>query len=279
MASLPISEGTIPFALGDDTFHTYYKVVGTLEGRTKRPLVILHGGPGFCHDYMINLSDVATHERPVIFYDQVGSGRSGCYPDKPKEFWTIDLFIRDLFNLLAHFKIEDDFDLLGHSWGTILLFEVIFRRQPAGLKHAILSNPICHMRYYGEARMKQIGAMPESVQEVLKKGYHDTPECRGALAALAKLHQNRSEVTPPEQTMALDYGFKNLHVMASMWAPLIPFWLCDAECSSGARWANTAALIAWTKSRFRCCSSTANTTWSKTGRSLRSSSKCRVSSG
>jgi proline-specific peptidase len=223
MASVSTSEGTILYPVGGETFHTYYQVVGSLEGRTKRPLVVLHGGPGFSHDYMINVGDVATHDRPVIFYDQVGSGRSGYMPNQPKGFWTIDLFINELFNLLAHFKIEDDFDLLGHSWGTILLFEVILRRQPAGLKHAVLSNPICHMRYYGEARMKQVSTLPESVQEVLKKGYHDTPETRAALAAYAKQYQIRLEAIPPEFITALDYAYKSLYVMIDMWVPLTPF--------------------------------------------------------
>jgi proline-specific peptidase len=216
MVSAPISEGTIPFTVGEETFQTYYKLVGTLEGRAKRPLVVLHGGPGFSHDYLIPIGDIATRERPVVFYDQIGSGRSTTMPEKPETFWTIDLFIDELFNLLAHFGIEDDFDVLGHSWGGILLFEVMLRRKPAGLKHAVLSNSICHMQSWNESRMALGKTLPDWVQEEMKKGRRDTPECRAALDEFGKLYQCRLEDNPPERDISRDYGFKNIHVIQSM---------------------------------------------------------------
>ena len=39
------------------------------------PLLCLHGGPGSTHDYLEPLADLAD-ERPVVFYDQLGCGRS-----------------------------------------------------------------------------------------------------------------------------------------------------------------------------------------------------------
>jgi pimeloyl-ACP methyl ester carboxylesterase len=65
-------EGTVDFEVGNDTFKTWYKVVGNLEGRTRRPLVALHGGPCLTHDYLIPLADLASSGIPVIFYDQLG---------------------------------------------------------------------------------------------------------------------------------------------------------------------------------------------------------------
>lgn len=114
-ASSPINEGKIPFVLDDETFETYLKIVGTLEGRAKRPLIVLHGGPGFLHDCMTPLGDLAARDRPVIFYDQIGSGRSSTRSDKPQEFWTCDLMIDELFNLARHFGVSQDFDLIGYS--------------------------------------------------------------------------------------------------------------------------------------------------------------------
>ena len=54
---------------------------------------------------------------PIIFYDQLGGGRSTHRPDAPKDFWTPELFMDELDNLLKHLHVQDDFDLLGHSWG------------------------------------------------------------------------------------------------------------------------------------------------------------------
>ena len=39
-------EGLIPFTYQGEQYHTWYKVYGNLEDRTRTPLICLHGGPG-----------------------------------------------------------------------------------------------------------------------------------------------------------------------------------------------------------------------------------------
>jgi hypothetical protein len=51
----------------------WYEIVGI--GKRGTPLLLLHGGPGFTSDYLRPLEALAD-ERPVIFYDQLGGGRS-----------------------------------------------------------------------------------------------------------------------------------------------------------------------------------------------------------
>src|SRR5262245_50083565 len=46
----------------------------------KTPLLMLHGGPGAGHNYLLPLKALAD-ERPVIFYDQLGCGRSDIPQD------------------------------------------------------------------------------------------------------------------------------------------------------------------------------------------------------
>src|SRR5918999_3552778 len=41
----------------------------------KMPLLVIHGGPGFSHHYLLTLTDLAD-ERPGILYDQLDSGNS-----------------------------------------------------------------------------------------------------------------------------------------------------------------------------------------------------------
>ncbi|KAH9834553.1 Alpha/Beta hydrolase protein [Rhodofomes roseus] len=114
------STGTVDFTVGSETFQTWYKVVGDIDCGV-RPLVILHGGPGFPHIY------VRCHTRlwesrgiPVVLYDQLGCGGSTRLRDKPKEFWTFELLIAELENLVTKLGIQDNFDVLGHSWGGAL---------------------------------------------------------------------------------------------------------------------------------------------------------------
>ncbi len=103
-------------------------------------LIDIHS-PGLSHDYLLPLSDLATKfSIPVVFYDQIGNSRSTHLPSKPPSFWTIDLFIAELVNLLEHFHIQEGFDFLGHSWGGILGLEFEVRRQSEGLRHLVLTT-------------------------------------------------------------------------------------------------------------------------------------------
>jgi hypothetical protein len=56
---------------------------------------------------------------PVIFYDQLGNGESSHIPDATQSFWTVELFMNELDNLVSHLGIEQDFILLGQSWGGV----------------------------------------------------------------------------------------------------------------------------------------------------------------
>ena len=61
---------------------------------------------------------------PLILYDQIGNGLSTHLPEKKgdEEFWTEDLFHRELENLLAALKLDESgYDLIGHSWGGMMV--------------------------------------------------------------------------------------------------------------------------------------------------------------
>jgi L-proline amide hydrolase len=66
-------EGTVPFR----GHRTWYQVVGELSALGgKLPLLVLHGGPGLPHNYLQDLAILADTGRPVVFYDQLGCGKS-----------------------------------------------------------------------------------------------------------------------------------------------------------------------------------------------------------
>ncbi|HBR85796.1 MAG TPA: alpha/beta hydrolase, partial [Firmicutes bacterium] len=62
-----IIEGDIPF-LGLKTH--YRMVVGT--DSSKRPLILLHGGPGSSHNSLEVLDPIADQGRTLVYYDQIG---------------------------------------------------------------------------------------------------------------------------------------------------------------------------------------------------------------
>src|SRR5438105_4209633 len=81
---------TIPF----HGFHTWYQIVGEREDPGKLPLLCLHGGPGAAHDYLESLAAMAETGRRVIFYDQLGCGRSATPPNP--SMWTVELYVEEV---------------------------------------------------------------------------------------------------------------------------------------------------------------------------------------
>jgi len=69
------------------------KVFFRTEGSGGIPLLCLHGGPGMSHDYIATLADLAD-ERMVVFYDQLGCGRSDR-PDDPS-LWTVERAVAEV---------------------------------------------------------------------------------------------------------------------------------------------------------------------------------------
>src|ERR1017187_6768728 len=94
-------------------YKTWYGIYGDLSSG-KLPLIVLHGGPGYPHYYLENLSELSKKGWPVILYDQLGCGKSSR-PSDPK-LWTIQLFIDEL-NVLRDKLGLKNINLLGHSWG------------------------------------------------------------------------------------------------------------------------------------------------------------------
>lgn len=79
-------------------------------------VVVLHGGPGAHHDYLLPQYDVLARRRRLRYYDQRGGGRSPIDRDVPAVWQT---HVSDLDALLDHWGL-DSTTVLGYSWGGLL---------------------------------------------------------------------------------------------------------------------------------------------------------------
>jgi L-proline amide hydrolase len=163
MADMTIKEGFAPF--GD--YQTWYRITGDLHS-PGTPLVILHGGPGCTHDYVDSFKDIASTGRAVIHYDQLGNGKSTHLREVKRDFWTVDLFLSELDNLLEHLGIENNYALLGQSWGGMLASEHAVR-QPDGLKALIIANSPADMHTWVSEANRLREDLPAEVQAALLK--------------------------------------------------------------------------------------------------------------
>ena len=156
------TEGHAPFR----GFQTWYRVTGPLDGGDP-PLVAVHGGPGCTHDYIDSIADLATNRRAVIHYDQLGNGRSTHLRDADPAFWSVELFLDELDNLLAHLGIAAQYDMIGQSWGGMLAAEHAVRRPP-GLRRLVIADSPASMRTWLAEANRLRAALPPDVQAALQ---------------------------------------------------------------------------------------------------------------
>jgi proline-specific peptidase len=178
-------------------------------GRELRSTLAAHYYLGLIHDYVLPISDLAkAGDRAVIFYDQLGNGRSTHLRDKPAEFWTIELFIDELVNLTTKLGISSCFDLCGHSWGGMLGIEYLIRCQPANLRRFICSNTPASIPGYVQDVGNMLSKFPKWVQECWDKKNTNYECFRAAQDAFDAVHTINVVPFPKEHVDSLDsvYG-------------------------------------------------------------------------
>ncbi len=183
-----MTEGVVHWDAG----WTWYRIVGELTDGPAAPLVLLHGGPGAPHDYLEPLSELASiGHRPCVFYDQIGCGRSQHLPDAPVDFWTVELFCRELAALLDHLDISGRYHVLGQSWGGMLAMEHALRHPP-GLRSLVVANSPASIELWIEEANRLRGLLPADVQDALTRheaaATTDSEEYRQAMMRFYERH-------------------------------------------------------------------------------------------
>ncbi|HEX4661259.1 MAG TPA: proline iminopeptidase-family hydrolase [Streptosporangiaceae bacterium] len=161
----------------------WYRAVG--DGGT--PLLCLHGGPGFTHYYLEPLEALASR-RQVIFYDQLGCGRS----DRPEDpaLWTVDRFVEELAQVRAALAL-DRLHLFGSSWGGMLAMQYVLDRSPE-LESLILCGSPASMIRWVEDCAELLAAQPAEVRQVISEheeaGFTACPEYQAAILGFYREH-------------------------------------------------------------------------------------------
>ena len=182
---MEIREGYMPFL----EYKTYYRVVGKNTGN-KKPLVLLHGGPGSTHNYFEVLDRIAEEDgRQLVMYDQIGCGNS--YVENRPDLWNSKVWIEELIELRKHLGL-DEIHLLGQSWGGMQTLEYVCNYKPEGLKSIILSSTLPASWLGAEEAQRMIAQMPQDMQDAIKKatesGDYSSPEYQAAEAEYMRQH-------------------------------------------------------------------------------------------
>ena len=177
---MKIREGYIPY-LG---YQTYYRIVGESRGG-KKPLLLLHGGPGSTHNYFEVLDCLAEEGREVISYDQLGCGNSWVEGEHP-ELWTYRTWDEELMLLRKTLKLEK-LHLLGQSWGGMLAIEYLCNYRPEGVQSLILSSSLPSCALWAEEQHRQLAFLPAEEQAAVREA-EQSGDYSGELYKRAEAH-------------------------------------------------------------------------------------------
>ncbi|KAI1365933.1 Alpha/Beta hydrolase protein [Xylaria arbuscula] len=239
-------EGVARFEVAGVSFpcETWYKVIGDLESQAV-PLIVVHGGPGACHEYLLPLSDLAPL-MPIVFYDQIGNGRSTHLRDKAGDeaFWTPELFIDEFQNLLRHLKLtERPINVYGHSWGGMFITQWAARPVAGNLSRLVIASSLASMDVWRVGITALRKQLPQDVQEVLDRAEKDlnfeTPEYEAAVEVFYKKHLSLARPWPAKEVQAaLDWFAKDPTTYGTMYGPSELYvsgslrdWTCVPELS------------------------------------------------
>lgn len=218
------SEGCVPVVGGK----IWYRKGGDGD---KIPLLVIHGGPGYPHDYLRPLEDLGL-DRPIIFYDQLGCGKSDR-PDDTK-LWTIDRFRDEVSTLLRALSLKR-VHILGHSWGGILAVEYTLAF-PLITQSLILASPCLSTKRWIADTSFLINLMPGDIRNSIYAHQADgTIESKEYLFAVHEYEQRYVCRVRPEPTL-LQESKKNMNesIYLYMWGPtefFITGTLRDYDCT------------------------------------------------
>ena len=195
----------------------WYRVAGAGPGV---PLLVLHGGPGGT-SCRFSLLEPLGEERPVIRYDQLGTGRSGRPDDL--SLWTVERFVEELHTIRQRLGLER-LHLLGHSWGGSLAAAYVLEKGTEGIVSLTLSSPLLSTpQWIADAKLLR-AQLPEEVQATLTEH-----EQAGTLDSEA--YQDASEI------------FYERHVYGGPKPP-------DIEACAGAPWNPVIYEYMWGPTEF-----------------------------
>lgn len=179
----------------------WYKIVGDGDGI---PLLVLHGGPGSRSCSMIPGFSLLGDERPIVFYDQLGSGNS----DRPTDttLWKTERFVNEIDSLRRALKLNE-LHILGHSCGSTFLVEYLVAKKPEGVKSVIFSSPMISTSDWIEDANILLSQMSFEIQDTIKK------------------YEALENYSAPEYLAATD-SFYTRHLSRRSW-PFIPNKECD----------------------------------------------------
>jgi proline iminopeptidase len=158
-------------------------------------LLCLHGGPGVPHYYLLPLAKLASDNRRVVFYDQLGVGSS----EKPDDLslFNIERGAKEVEGVRKALDLGK-INLLGSSYGGALALQYALRYQNH-LKKLIIASGLASVSETVKEMQRLKTLLPRETQEVMRK------------------YESKSAFLHPEYLEAVDAYYHNFVCRLPEW--------------------------------------------------------------
>lgn len=183
----------------------YFKLY---DASSRINLMVLHGGPGASHDYLLPLAELSNYGINVLFYDQFGSGRS----DEPSDLskYTVDYGVEEAEEVRKQI-FNDKVVMLGHSYGGMLALAYALKYQD-NLVGLIVSNGLSSVPLTVQEMRRLIEELPEKYRNAIKRYEqvqdYQNPEYLEAVQYFYRQHVIRLDELPEPVKVSFEYAQK-----------------------------------------------------------------------
>ena len=178
--------------LGNDL---YYRSAGAAEANAT--VLALHGGPGGSHDYLLSLRDLTRWGYRVVFFDQLGCGRSEVPPGT--ERFTLEHHVEETEGIRTALGLGR-VHLLGSSYGGLLALAYAIKYQ-SNLRSLTTVGGLADVPFASAEMDRLIDQLP--------------PEETRAI----RLHSDRGEFTHPDYLRATERFYRTYLCRLREWPP------------------------------------------------------------
>ncbi len=181
----------------------YFRLFG--EENRGRNVVCLHGGPGATHEYLLPLADLVGHGYMVVFYDQLGCGRSQT-PRNPA-LLTVERAVEDLEVFRKKMGLGR-IHLFGSSYGGMLAIAYSLKYQ-RNLRSLITAGGLASIPLTAKEMDRLRKELPAATRRTLEKfeaeGDYTSPDYLKAVDVFYRKHLCRLKEWPAELKYSLEH--------------------------------------------------------------------------
>ena len=158
------------------------------------PVLMIHGGPGGVSCGFAGHMGGLAAARPVVIYDQLGSGNSDRMLDLRRDA-VLPRFVDEVTAIRARLGLKQ-VHLVGHSWGATVALEYLLTAKPEGVRSVSFVGPLLSTPLWIDDAKVLVTQLPaesqKAINDAVVTGKYDTPAFDQANRVFAKNFGRRS---------------------------------------------------------------------------------------